>query len=120
MGAEFASLMKVLSNKQLSKKQIYELMSSMDAEWDRKVHFNEFMEFWLVVFTQWLKQFKEFIQRVKRTIDLSFGSKFREYDNMSLPGPFSSLLMKTNLGENALQRSLQKFDQGPRGHGHQA
>ena len=47
--AEFASLMKTLGGYGLTKRQMYHLINMMDANFDRTIRYNEFMEFFLVV-----------------------------------------------------------------------
>ena len=57
----------------LTKRQIYHIMTSMDAEFDRSIHFSEFMEFWLVVFTQYLAKHQSNLRRKRDTA--RFGSR---------------------------------------------
>ena len=53
--AEFASLIKTLGGLGLSKRQVYRLASSMDADFDRTVQYNEFMEYFLVIWVERLR-----------------------------------------------------------------
>ena len=64
--AEFASLMKTLGGFGLTKRQIYHLISSMDANFDRTVRFNEFMEFFLVVWVGRLKELRNNLRLHKK------------------------------------------------------
>jgi len=64
--AEFASLMKTLGGYGLTKRQIYHLISSMDANFDRTVRFNEFMEFFLVVWVGRLKELRNNLRLHKK------------------------------------------------------
>ncbi|GBG32623.1 Synaptotagmin 1 [Hondaea fermentalgiana] len=53
--AEFASMMRTLSQGSFSKGDIYNLLACMDADFDRRISMQEFLDFWLVIFTQWLQ-----------------------------------------------------------------
>jgi hypothetical protein len=53
--AEFASLIKTLGGLGLTKRQIYRLASSMDADFDRTIRYNEFMEYFLVIWVERLR-----------------------------------------------------------------
>ena len=72
--AEFASLFKTLGGVGLSKRQIYHIIGSMDANFDRTVRYNEFMEFFLVVWVGRLKDLKRNFQKIKKGSAASDGT----------------------------------------------
>jgi len=127
--AEFNSMIRSLSHS-VTKQQVYDLMRCMDSDVDRKITFSEFMDFWLVIFTNWLEvleskitsegagtlnlasgrrmsdeELRRLINRVEETIELSFGTKKVP---SALPGPMSSLLRSTGLQNST-------FEESPRG-----
>ena len=54
--AEFTSLIKTLGGLNLSKRQVYHLMASMDQNFNREITKDEFMDFFLVVWSQRLAE----------------------------------------------------------------
>ena len=56
--SEFTSLMKTLGGLGLTRRQIFHIMNCMDENFSRSVGFDEFMEFFLVLWVNRLKEMK--------------------------------------------------------------
>jgi len=120
--SEFSSLLRVVAGDTLNKKQIYAVMSMMDERFDRRIEKDEFLNFWLCVFAQYLKFLKTsarnvdnidvLIEKVQKTMTLTFGSGFEETD--VIPGPFSAILRKVGAGDMTLRKSLRNVGVGGR------
>lgn len=133
--AEFSSMMKSLA-RDLTKEQIYNLLNCIDGDFDRRINLREFLDFWLVVFSQWLQYLKhsflkagqnhdsarvpvighshmhiedleQLILRVDRAMDLTFGRKARhDVTRTKLPGPLTSLLRNVGLQADLVADSM--------------
>jgi hypothetical protein len=89
--AEFASLMRMLGEKRLNKKEVYYLMHCLDRKHDRRVDQTEFVEFWLIVHANWLQhlnrtirdspqgqqRLSEMIPKVRNALEATFGNDFQ-------------------------------------------
>jgi len=122
--SEFASMMRTLCP-ELSQRQVFDLMRCIDNDFDRSISREEFLQFWIVVFSRWLETLKaklrrsgagakrirlgndhtlsatelaDLIRRVKNTLRLTFGSSQLGDRAEELPGPFAPLLRQAGFG----------------------
>lgn len=56
--AEFTSLMQLITNKELSRAQVFRIMAAMDRDFERTVSEDEFMRYFCTLWTQRLEQMK--------------------------------------------------------------
>ena len=76
--SEFSSLMRTLGGLGLTRRQIYHLGQCMDENFDRSVGFNEFMQFFLVLWTTRLYSLKvELRGQVKTSDGIEYTTKRR-------------------------------------------
>ena len=129
--SEFSSLMRTLGGLGLTRRQIYHLGQCMDENFDRSVGFNEFMQFFLVLWTTRLyslkvelreqvktsdgidhttkrriKELQTMITKTERALRVTFGAGFAEAAKKakaSLPGPFSTLMRGMQMGKHSVQ-----------------
>lgn len=130
--AEFASLIRTLGGLGLTKRQIYHLMSSMDGNFDRTVRYNEFMEYFLVIWVDRLRQLrksalrpdktisesaarkkmaqsKRRLRRAEHAIKLTFGSGYAAAAARAgavLPGAFSALTRRMNMDTSVVRSTF--------------
>ena len=132
--SEFSSLMRTLGGLGLTRRQIYHLGQCMDENFDRSVGFNEFMQFFLVLWTTRLsslkielkeqmninkeishtikkriKKLQTMIAKTEKAIRMTFGAGFAEAAKRakaSLPGPFSTLMRGMQMGKYSVQNTL--------------
>ena len=70
--SEFSGLIKSLGGLGLSRRQVFHLMSCMDEDFSRSVGFNEFMEFFLVVWVDRLNAMRDKLIECERYNDSVF------------------------------------------------
>jgi Ca2+-binding EF-hand superfamily protein len=130
--AEFTSLIKTIGGVGLTKRQCYHLAASMDSDFTRSVEYNEFMEFFLVVWVERLRGLrrqaarpdkslpeavakkrmivaKRRLRKAERAIKITFGSGFAAAAANAgavLPGAFSALTRKMNMETTAIQATF--------------
>tara|TARA_B100000780_G_scaffold272321_1_gene234392 strand:+ start:105 stop:917 length:813 start_codon:yes stop_codon:yes gene_type:complete len=116
----------------LSKRQIYRLASSMDADFDRTVQYNEFMEYFLVIWVERLRGLrrsaarpdksvpeheqkrkmitaKRRLKKAEHALKITFGSGFSAAAANAgavLPGAFSALTRKMNMETTMIQSTF--------------
>ncbi|CAK9078624.1 Synaptotagmin-5 (NTMC2T2.1) (Synaptotagmin E) [Durusdinium trenchii] len=92
--AEFVSMMKSMSSSELSRENIYALVRCVDSDLDRRISFREFMEFWLVVYTQWLRHLSKQFERIESR---SSGGGGNQRDSAAITLNNSMVLRKAEL-----------------------